>query len=84
MLFDGVLNLRVPHDCKMVGYADDFPFLVAAKSATEMVSKGRRALSSIDILMEDNALQIDNTKTKAIIVRGRQTTVSKGTAFDYS
>lgn len=81
VLFDGVLRIEMPVACSSVGYADDLAVLIAAKDDKDMKNRARIALDRIGAWMKTNQLTLAVSKTKALICRGRRTSVSRQTAF---
>ena len=70
LLYDQVLQLRLPNGVSSIAYADDLAIMVEADEKSELEQRTNESLLRIGRWMQRNGLQIAPHKTEAIIFRG--------------
>lgn len=73
IMYDSVLNLDLPEEVRLVGYADDLAVLVLARTERELEVKANITLDEISRWMTRNELTLAPEKSEAMIISGRKT-----------
>lgn len=81
ILIDPITSIDLPNYCDIVLYADDIALLIGAKDGKEMRHRGNLALRRIDDKLAELGLELEVTKSNALIVNGRRTSVPADTTF---
>lgn len=72
ILYDGVLRIGLPEDCRTVAYADDLGLIVEADYKDELCEKTDVAILIIESWMSENHLKLAPHKTEAVILKGER------------
>ncbi|KAL1447006.1 hypothetical protein WDU94_003522 [Cyamophila willieti] len=72
LLYDGVLQLRVPHDVTLVAYADDLAIIVLGRTAEDLELKANTTLEIVGGWMSNNKLAVAPAKSEAMLISGRK------------
>lgn len=70
VLYDRVLRLAVPPDCKLVAYADDLAVIVGANKKNELNERMEICVRRVEEWMRANKLQLAGEKTEIVVFRG--------------
>lgn len=70
LLYNGVLELKLPDGTSTVGYADDLTVILTGKKASEIEIKTQEALGIIHEWMVNNKLTLETTKTEIMHCKG--------------
>ncbi|KAI5718795.1 hypothetical protein M8J76_000447 [Diaphorina citri] len=72
LLYDGVLQLKVPEDVTLLAYADDLAIIALGRTEEELETKANITLDIVGSWMLDNKLVVAPTKSEAMIMSGRK------------
>ncbi|KAI5735310.1 hypothetical protein M8J77_016890 [Diaphorina citri] len=72
VLYDGVLELQMPHGVHLIAYADDLAMVVIAKTEEEIELNANTGINRICEWMDDTGLQLAPEKTEATLLVGRK------------
>lgn len=72
VLYDNVMNFKTRNGVDLVCYVDDLAISVAAKTPRELMSVSNETRSCIDIWLQKNHLEMEHTKTVAIMLTNKQ------------
>lgn len=70
ILYNDVLELKLPEGCQTIAFADDLGLLVTSKTDTQLTRATNQALDTINEWMDTNKLSLAPTKTEAVILKG--------------
>lgn len=72
VLYDGVLRLELPDNCRAVAYADDLALAVRAANGEDLMHRADEALFIIQMWLRNHGLEVAAQKTEAVIVKGKR------------
>lgn len=72
ILYDGVLRLRLPPACRLIGYADDLALVVWSRTERAVIRNGNMAFERVQDWMVAHQLALAPEKTEAIVMAGRR------------
>lgn len=72
LMYDELLRLKLPKNCKLVGYADDVALVVTQSSTAVVEITTNDCLSRISTWLRSNKLKLAAEKTEAIIVTDKR------------
>lgn len=72
LLYDGVLQLKIPHDVTLVAYADDLAIIALGRTEEELEMKANTTLEIVGGWMRDNKLAVAPAKSEAMVISGRK------------
>lgn len=75
-MYDDLLKLELPEECKLVGYADDVALVVYHATTNLVEIRANDSLGRINRWLTRNHLQLSANKTEAILVTKRRTCTS--------
>lgn len=67
VVYDNVLDLRLPDGCMSVAYADDHAVVVTAEEMENLIQKTEEEIDEVDLWMLRNKLKLANEKTEIVI-----------------
>lgn len=72
IMYNGILNVRVPSGATVIGFADDIAIVVVAKSLEEIVEVANEAISAMGAWLHSVGLQLAEHKTEAVLISSRK------------
>ena len=72
VMYDAVLDTKLPEGVEEIGFADDIGIVATAKSMSELETKANEALRRISNVLKDNNLELAAHKSEAVILAGRR------------
>lgn len=72
ILYNGILNIEVPENTKLIAYADDLAMVTAARNEIEIEQKANTTLKKISEWMKEKELEIAPEKTELISLTGQK------------
>lgn len=72
ILYNGVLEKRLPQDCEATGYADDLAIKVEARTVESLQIRTEDAYERVARWLRCNNIALEPTKTEALMVCGRR------------
>lgn len=72
ILYNGVLEKRLPQDCEATGYADDLAVKVEARTVQGLQIRTEDAYERVARWLRSNNITLEPTKTEALMVCGRR------------
>lgn len=72
VMYDGLLDMRLPEGAKLIGYADDVAVIISQSTAKHLEITANDALGRCDRWLRGNGLQLAAAKTEAILVTNRR------------
>ena len=72
ILYDGILNVKVPKSVSLIAYADDLAIMTVCKTEQELVRDGNAALKVVESWLKKNELALAPEKSEAILLIGRK------------
>ena len=72
ILYDGILQAKMPSGAELIAYADDLALLVCASKEEELIVKVETAAASIKRWMDTKNLTLATHKTESILLSGRK------------
>lgn len=73
IMYNGVLQLRLPKGVKIVGFADDIAIVVVAKQIQEVETAANEAIRLVREWLQKASLSLADHKTEAVLITGRKT-----------
>lgn len=70
ILYNGVLELKLPDGCEAVAFADDLGIIIIDNKRENLMRRANEALRIINDWMLENKLRLAPHKTEAIILKG--------------
>nr|XP_027196978.1 uncharacterized protein LOC113791400 [Dermatophagoides pteronyssinus] len=74
ILYDNLLQLRLPNDCYIQAFADDAFLIVSHENLDICENRANKALEKISKWGEDNKIEFNPSKTQAMLVTKRRKT----------
>lgn len=68
VFYDGVLRIRMPNGCELIGYADDLALLATARNETGLIGKLEEAGRRVGKWITENDLKLAEEKTELLLL----------------
>lgn len=72
VMYNDILNVRVPNGATVIGFADDIAIVVVAKSIEEIEVVANEAISALGVWLHSAGLQLAEHKTEAVLISSRK------------
>lgn len=72
IMYNDILNVRVPNGATVIGFADDIAIVVVAKSIEEIEVVANEAISVIESWLHSVGLNLAEHKTEAVLISSRK------------
>ena len=73
IMYDGVLDVPLPPDVEVIGYADDLALLVPATTTDEVRARAEEAVDQVQRWMQQHGLELAPAKTEAVLISSKKT-----------
>lgn len=72
IMYNDILNVKVPNGATIIGFADDIAIVIVAKSTQEIEVVANEAVSAVGAWLQSVGLQLAEHKTEAVLISSRK------------
>lgn len=72
IMYNDILNVKIPHGATVIGFADDIAIVIVAKTIQEIEVAANEAVTAVGAWLHSVGLQLAEHKTEAVLISSRK------------